>query len=296
MLFENVYEQYKIYAKSRHKKQGFITITNDFSNQILPYFIGKDIFLLTKQDIMNWQTKILGKNFSNKYNAKLYSTFKSFIKYCINCSYLKENIVELIGPFPKKIENKSYVTYNLIEFFKFRKNMEDFILKQFFTFMYFFGSRPGETIALRFSDKKRRYIKIRYNMPTKGERKLDTPKNKSSIRIIKISYLMNFRIWLLKKHYIKKYKDSNYDYFIFGGKKPLATTTIDRKKKKAYLKANLRPIKQHEFRHSYATRKIHKKTPIDEVSRSMGHSKVSTTLDIYVHNEKSTLNALFQDF
>lgn len=80
------------------------------------------------------------------------------------------------------------------------------------------------------------------------------------------------------------------DYFVFGGPKPLAPTTIDRYKEKAYLKAKLPSITQHEFRHSYATRKIHKKVPIDVVSRSMGHSKVSTTLDIYLHQEKNTIN------
>lgn len=31
---------------------------------------------------------------------------------------------------------------------------------------------------------------------------------------------------------------------------------------------------------------IHKKVPIDYVSRSMGHSQVSMTLDVYLHNEK----------
>ncbi|MBQ7136520.1 MAG: tyrosine-type recombinase/integrase [Bacilli bacterium] len=77
---------------------------------------------------------------------------------------------------------------------------------------------------------------------------------------------------------------------MFGGIKPLAPTTIDRYKKIAYTKANLPNITQHEFRHSYATRNIYKKVPIDIVSRSMGHSKVSTTLDVYLYQEKNTFN------
>lgn len=77
------------------------------------------------------------------------------------------------------------------------------------------------------------------------------------------------------------------DYFIFGGPKPLAPTTIDRYKEYAYNRANLPSITQREFRHSYATRRIHKNIPIDLVSRSMGHSRVSTTLDIYLHQEKT---------
>ncbi len=60
--------------------------------------------------------------------------------------------------------------------------------------------------------------------------------------------------------YIKKFGYS-VDYYIFGGIKPLAPTTIDRYKLKACNKANLKPITQYEFRHSYTTRMIYKKSP-----------------------------------
>lgn len=286
MKFENVYEEYKIYAEKRHKKQGFVTITQDFNNHVLPYFKGYDIKKLTKTDIMNWQNEIIDKKFSNKYNAKVYYVFNSFMKYCKCCSYVENNIVSEVGPFAKKIENKKHVVYSIWQFRKFRRYLGNYIIKQYFNFMYFYGTRPSETMALRFCDLERKYIHINHSIHRKGDRELDTPKNQSSIRTFKISLLMRFRIWQLKKMYVKKNGDCNYDYFIFGGPKPLAPTTIDRHKKSAYDKANLKNITQHEFRHSYATRMIHKNKPIDCVSRSMGHSKVSTTLDVYVHHEK----------
>ena len=290
MSFEEAYKEFKIYASKRHKKQGFVTIDQDFNKHVLPYFKNKRINELTKLDIINWQNEILDHNFSNSFNAKLYYVFNIFIKYCVYCSYLNENIVSLVGPFTKKIEIKSHTTYTLHQFRKFRFYISNFVIKQFFNFMYFYGSRPSETMALRFLDLKFRYVFIRHSIERKGNRSLDTPKNQSSIRIINISLLMLIRIWLLKKYYVKKYGFFSKDYFIFGGPKPLAPTTIDRYKKEAYEKAKLPSITQHEFRHSYATRKIHNKVPIDIVSRSMGHSKVSTTLDIYLHQEKNTLN------
>ena len=290
MSFEQAYEEFKGYAEKRYKKQGFITITQDFNKHILPYFIGKEVNKLSKLDIIYWQNEILDKNFTNNFNDKLYYVFNIFIKYCVWCSYLNENIVSQVGPFKKKIEYKKHVTYTLRQFRKFRRCISDFIIKEFFNFMYFYGPRPSEAMGLRFVDLKYNYIFIRHSIHRKGNRELDTPKNQSSIRVIKISLLMVLRIWLLKKYYIKKYGVFSKDYFIFGGPKPLAPTTIDRYKKTAYEKAKLPSITQHEFRHSYATRKIHKKVPIDIVSRSMGHSKVSTTLDIYLHQEKNTLN------
>ena len=244
---------------------------------------------LSKIDIIDWQNDIIEKNYSNKYNAKLYYIFNSFMKYCLLYSYIDYNVVSEIKPFKKKIEFKTHTTYNLYQFLKFRLCLKDFILKQYFSFMYFYGTRPSETMALRFTDYKFKYIKIEHSLNRKGKRELDTPKNQSSIRVIKINILMIIGIWLLKKYYVKNYKCFSNDYFIFGGPKPLAPTTIDRRKKEAYIRAKLPNITQHEFRHSYATRMIHKKTPIDIVSRSMGHSKVSTTLDIYTH-EKNTFN------
>ena len=288
MSFEEAYRNYLIYASKRHKKQSFDTIHQSFNKHILSYFIGKNITQLTKIDIINWQNKILDKNFSNNFNLKLYFVFNSFIKYCVCCSYLEENILSQVGCFKKKIEIKRHTTYTLFQFRKFRLYVSNFVIKQFFNFMYFYGTRPSEAMALRFLDLKHNYIYIRHSIHRKGKRELDTPKNQSSIRVIKISLLMLFRIYLLKKFYTKKYGVFSIDYFIFGGKKPLSPTTIDRYKEVAYKKANLPSITQHEFRHSYATRKIHKKAPIDFVSRSMGHSKVSTTLDIYLHQEKNT--------
>ncbi len=282
MNFEKVYGEYQIYARSRHKKQGFITIDRDFNNHILPYFKNMNINEISKKNLVEWQNIILSKNFSNKYNAMLYYSFNSFMKYCVICSYVNENIVSSVGTFKKKIEYKEHKTYNIWQFRKFRFHIDNYIIKEYFNFIFFNGTRPGETMALKFSDLEGNFIHIRHNMIRKGKRELDTPKNQSSLRFIRISLLTKLRILLLRYYYIKVYGTSNYDYFIFGGIKPLAPTTIDRYKNKACIKANLFEITQHEFRHSYATRMI-KNKPINYVSKSMGHSRISTTLDIYVH-------------
>lgn len=286
MSFREAYEEYKEYAKKRHKKQGFYTITHDFNNHVFPYFENCDIEKLEKKDFLKWQNAILDLSFKNKYNSKLYIVFSSFLNYCVMRDFILKNYLIEIGTFPKKIENNTHMVYTIKQFRKFRYFLDDYVIKEYFNFIYFYGTRPGETMGLRFCDIKFRNVKITHNLITKGEVGLDTLKNQSSIRNLKMSRLTVFRIWKLKRYYIKKYGVFNDDYFVFGGQKHLSHTTIDRYKKKAYEKAKLPSITQHEFRHSYATRKIHKKVPIDVVSRSMGHSQVSTTLDIYVHQEK----------
>lgn len=283
MTFDKVYTNYQIYASTRHKKQGYTTISENFNKHILPYFTGKDIKTLTKQDVLNWQNDILSKNFSNNFNLGLYSNFNCFIKYCILCDYLKENIVEQVGTFKNKIETKEHHVYNIWQFRWFRLHLDDFVIKQFFNFMYFYGPRPGECMALRFADLDGLTVNITHNLQRRGKRELDTPKNRFSVRKIKISLLTKFRICLLKRYYIKMYGNCCNDYYLFGGPKPLAPTTIDRHKKNACDKAHILPITQHEFRHSYATRMINKGKPINKVSKSMGHNSISMTLDVYTH-------------
>lgn len=154
-------------------------------------------------------------------------------------------------------------------------------------------------MALKFSDLIGNYIYINHNLTTKGGRELDTPKNISSYREIVIDdYLVN-ELCNLKEYYINLYGDECFDYYIFGGIKPLAPTTINRVKLKACSKANIRTITLHQFRHSHATLLVNEGIPINDVSKRLGHSKISTTLDIYVHcnleQEKrvlSTLNSL----
>ncbi len=153
--------------------------------------------------------------------------------------YISENIVLNAGNFTKKIERKDHEVYTLFEFRKFRKNLDNYIYKQFFNFIFFYGTRPSETMALRFCDLKRNTVFINHTLHRRGRRELDTPKNQSSLRDLEISYLMRFRIWKLKRIYLKQYSTFKDEYFLFGGEKPLSTSTLDRHKKKEYENAFL---------------------------------------------------------
>jgi len=301
MNFEEVYNDFKTYVKNRHKKQGFYNITHDFECRVLPYFKFFDIYEISKSDLIKWQDTILSFNFTNSYNKRLYYVFNLYLDYCCKYLDLPSNQLRDIGSFPKKIEQRKTDYYTLKEFEIFIRQIDNKIYKQYFNLMFFTGTRPGEAMALKFSDLDRNYLTINKSIQRKGKRDFDTPKNEYSIRKILISNILKKELLKLKELYIKNYGDISYDYFIFGGLKPLSPTSIDRVKRNACEKAKLKCITQHQFRHSYATNLINKGIPINTVSKLLGHSNIEVTARVYIHNnlehEKRVLRILsFQNF
>ncbi|MCI8671329.1 MAG: site-specific integrase [Bacilli bacterium] len=302
MNFNEVYTQFKIYAKKRHKKQSFCSLMSDFELKVLPYFKDYDIFKLNEKDILKWKDDILSYDYSNSYNDRIYYVFSMFLDYCCIYYDLPQNVLRNVGPFKPKIEISKRDFYTLKEFKKYIKNIDNIIYKSYFIIMFYTGCRPSECMALKFSDFDGKYIHITKSIQRRGKRELDTPKNKYSIRDIILNRKSKKCIKKLKKYYISKY-GYDYDYFILGGLRPLAPTTIDRYKSIACKKANLKVITQHQFRHSYATYLISHNIPLNVVSKMLGHSNVETTARIYVHQDLSqekrvlkTLNSHFFRF
>ncbi|MDD5835863.1 MAG: site-specific integrase [bacterium] len=287
MIFEDVLEEYMKYAETRHKKQVVYNLMKDFNNCISPFFNSKDVLKVNSLDVIEWENLILKRNYSNSYNKLLYSELCNFFDYVSLIAGIDCNVVRKTSNFPVKVEEKKDDFYTLEEFNRFICCVDDEIYKQYFNTLFFCGTRPSEAMALRFSDLNGNYLTVRHSLARHCYRELQTPKNQSSIRTIKIDDTLVKDFLRLKERYIKEYGDAREDYFIFGGRKPLAPTSIDRRKLKACQKANLRPITQHQFRHSHATFLLGKGIPLNEISRRLGHSQISTTLNIYCHVDLS---------
>ena len=87
----------------------------------------------------------------------------------------------------------------------------------------------------------------------------------------------------------KKYTDFSKDWFVFGGSIPFKENNICNHKNKYCKLADVQQIRVHDFRHSTATLLISNGASITLVSKYLGHSKISTTLNIYGHLYESEL-------
>ena len=78
------------------------------------------------------------------------------------------------------------------------------------------------------------------------------------------------------------YSEDDYVFLRMDENIPLADTTIDRLNRLHAQMAKLKRIRIHDFRHSFASVNFSLGADVATISRQLGHSSISITLDIYV--------------
>ncbi|RNL95181.1 site-specific integrase [Sinomicrobium pectinilyticum] len=150
------------------------------------------------------------------------------------------------------------------------------------------GMRIGEVCALTWEDidtengiiNINKTIQRIYTIESgirKTELILDTPKTKNSIREVP----MNRDLLRMLKP-IKKVMNPNF-FVLTNEVKPTEPRTYRSYYKKFMQELEMPDLKFHGLRHSFATRCIESKCDYKTVSVLLGHSNISTTLNLYVH-------------
>ena len=300
LLFNETYNRYIAYISNHLKPTTVLGIKRKFKNHILPTFNNKNIYELNDDDFINWQNYIRELGFSNSFNNQIFSIIKQFFDY-LKKFYGIENFADKFGKFNKFQfeEKKELNVWSLKEFKKFIKVVKDIIYHALFTFLFFTGVRKGEALALQFKDFKGSYVIVNKTLTKElfnGKRIILNPKTKQSTRKLRIDWKLKRELNLLRKYYTKLYGYFDENFYIFGGKQPISTSTLERKKNKYCEIAGVKQIRIHDFRHSHATILYHKKVKIKYIQTRLGHSDISTTLNTYIHiddkYEKKVYNTL----
>lgn len=150
------------------------------------------------------------------------------------------------------------------------------------------GLRIGEICALKWSDINvtdgiltvNRTIERIYII--EGEKKhtelvINTPKTKNSCREIPMNKEL---LGMLKP--LKKVVNDDY-YILTNDERPIEPRTYRNYYKRLMEKLDIPKLKYHGLRHSFATRCIEVGCDYKTVSVLLGHSNISTTLNLYVH-------------
>lgn len=161
------------------------------------------------------------------------------------------------------------------------------------------GMRREELNGLKWQDIDFENICITVNrvrLAVNGKIIIETPKTVSSHRTIKITQVALDALLELKKNQesqkqLLKNMWYNSDYvFVNSEGMPFYPDTLSKIFKKILQKYNLPPLTLHQLRHTNASLLIQSKQDIKNVSARLGHSSISTTLDIYTHAVENAQN------
>ena len=297
-----------------HKKPNIAATTYDGYMQFLNGHILPELGALKLQDLKphHLETYFNKKRKSGRKDGKRggltenslkkhYVIINEGLKRAIKLEILKANPAQGIDPpKPKKpkakaMSKKEY--HMLLEVLKEDQFMYTFVMTDLMT-----GMRRSEILGLEWSDidlingiitveKRLVAVRVKDTDRTAGTLHESATKTDKSTRRIKIS---NTLIKLLKTFKKKQqelrllvgtdYDDSKQFVFSRPDGKNYHPRTISRYFKKAVIKAELpKEYSLHTLRHTFATINLKNGVPAKIVQEMLGHSKVSTTLDIYTH-------------
>lgn len=281
--FKSLLKQFLEDKKGRIKKSSYATLYCAGRLKYFSYFNEMKVNKIKPLHIRNWQNIILKTDLKPSTLKLLSVVLKNIFTFAVKYRGLKINpmaSVESIGTFKrsKKIEVLT------LEEFKQVLELTNNKYKIVFKFLFFTGCRIGEALALTLDDIDLENKVININKTlfwTKEEKYIfQTPKTESSIRSITIPDNL---IEELKEH-INKSLYVMEDKRIFN----YTNQTIRNSFKKAVEKALNKDCSIHILRHSHASLLINNGVDVLYISKRLGHSKPSMTLNVYSHLYKMT--------
>lgn len=295
-----VITHWKADKKQYVKKSSFSAYTLLIENHLQPVF--GDKFTIEETDVQSFVFQKLEAGLSHKTIKDILIVLKMILKFGAKHKWLDYTPFDIQFPTEREKHNievlsradqKKIMTY-IQEHFTFR-NLGVYICLSA-------GMRIGEVCALTWEDidtdngiiSVSRTIQRIYVIE-EGVRKteliLDTPKTKNSIREIPINKDL---LKILKP--FKKIVNSSF-FVLTNDAKPTEPRTYRSYYKNLMKELNMPELKFHGLRHSFATRCIESNCDYKTVSVLLGHSNISTTLNLYVHpNMEQKKKAIEQMF
>lgn len=285
--FSKIVALWKEDKKQYVKRSTFAAYTLLIENHILPSF--GEMALVEEQDVQTFVFRKLNEGLSHKTIKDILIVLKMILRFGVKNQMTEYRQIDI--KFPTERDKHSIDILSRSH----QKQIMEYI-RLHFTFknlgIYIIclsaGMRIGEICALTWDDLdvengiihvrktiQRIYVIEEHRKYT--EVILDTPKTKNSIREIPMTKNL-----LKMIRPIKKIVNGNF-YVLTNEPKPTEPRTYRNYYKQFMQSLGLPLMKFHGLRHSFATRCIESKCDYKTVSVLLGHSNISTTLNLYVH-------------
>lgn len=271
--------------KRKYVKQStYVTYVALIDKHIVPYFGEKEEIL--DDDIQNFILVKIDEKLSQKTIKDVIMVLKMIVKFGSKNNYINYHEIEAI--FPTEREKKKLEILSVNDQKKLNNYLkENMNFKNLGIYICLCtGLRIGEICALKWKDvdvEKRIFVVGKTMQRIYNYNKINTelivsePKTVNSYREIPLTS----ELYKIIKSF-KKYLNEDY-YVISNDINPIEPRTYRNYFKKVLIQLNIPIIKFHGLRHSFATRCIESNCDYKTVSVILGHSSITTTMNLYVH-------------
>ena len=268
------------------KKSTFAAYSLIVETHLQPVF--GNLTAVTEKDVQDFVLQKLNGGLSQKTIKDMLIVLRMILKFGAKKNYCVYAPIDVI--FPTDRERQELEVLSVANQKKIMRFVEDnFTFRNLGIFICLStGIRIGEICALTWDDidtengvihirKTIQRIYIRENGIRHTELMIDTPKTATSIRDIPMTRDL---LSVLKP--LRKVVNNSF-FVLTNDSMPTEPRTYRNYYKKLLVKLDIPPIKFHGLRHSFATRCIESHCDYKTVSVILGHSNISTTLNLYVH-------------
>ena len=284
--FSKVAELWKADKKQYVKKSTYAAYCLLIQSHLLPDLGEKEE--IREEDVQGLVNRKLESGLSQKTVRDILVVLKMILRYGAKYGLLPAHQIDVIFPTAREKQDLEVLTL------AHQRQLMSFV-KNHFTFLNLgiyiclsAGLRIGEVCALQWDDMDVASGVIRISKTLQriylvdGKDKyteliVDKPKTKNSIREVPMT-----RDLLALVRPLKKIVCSDY-YVLTNAATPIEPRTYRCYFNRLQQQLGLPKMRFHGLRHSFATRCIESKCDYKTVSVLLGHSNISTTLNLYVH-------------
>lgn len=281
--FREIAERFMRYSKGRKKETTIYNQNNLINHILIPHFKTTPIKNIKPKHIDDFYQSIFDK-YSNSMLSNIRRNLSAIFNFAVNFYNLSRNVVKVVS-LPKHEERRKQEYWTIDEFNHFINVVDNIVYKTLFMVLFWSGARKGEILALRYCDVDFENEEIEINNSW-NDKTITTVKTTPSERTITIPKHVIEQLKELEQYQIEKFKYVNNDDFIFTVRsisKPMALANVNKQFKIGIDKANVKPIRVHNLRHSHATLLINNNVQLYTISKHLGHSDITTTANTYGH-------------
>ena len=284
--FEEIVVLWQADKKQYVKRSTYSAYSLLVNNHLIPAFEG--VYDVTEEMVQSFVFTKLEQGLSQKSIKDILIVLKMILRFAVKHGFMQHREIDV--KFPTERERQELEVLSRSS----QKQIMEYV-QSHFTFMNLgiyiclcAGLRIGEVCALVWDDidvesgvinvsKTIQRIYVIEGGEKHTEVIIDTPKSKNSIREIPIA-----RDLLKMIKPLKKVMNGSF-YVLTNSAQPTEPRTYRNYYKRLMKELDMPKLKFHGLRHSFATRCIESHCDYKTVSVLLGHSNISTTLNLYVH-------------